>query len=543
MKFLKYSSNIIVLLEKHGADPNTFIPKLQIAPFHYAVGFDNLEFAEKITALFLKKKANPNLISDGDGLTPLMIACIWGRSEIVKMLLEHGGDLDLKCKEGQTAITYAIQENNYQVVETIQKFVFEQKIDKKKKELILKSRSQELDCSTSKQEVSFSTPIRNNHLKNAIQSIDEKKFTPNRINYNFDATSPFYINITHRRHKTSRENSQLFDETDSQVEEDKDLTQVQKNLFELTERNLANFSKQMSKVIVIDRLAIHKRRSYIKAWREKIQQIRNADKRLDIDYINYLNSCNDVTLMNEDVPTIELSDESEMEEKHSSGDSFITAKSDLQRFNNAIKNIPDYIEHVQEDYIHSDKENGMLLLEKKIISKSRGNLQAIDETDHDETKSCSSLSTKVTLPPLDYDTDALRRELTDLKGTNPGPITKHTKHLYLKQLVKLQKRSDLGLDSKKVFQKCKLHGIIVIWLSDLIFLLFQLIQMNFSVQLTTTSIWREICRNISSLKLRCHLTFWSERISNGEKETSKLPSSTCLSILVCQIIFHCSTKK
>ena len=151
------------------------------------MGYDNLEFAEKVTEIFLKKKANPNLISESDGLTPLHIAAIWGREKLVKQLLENGGDLDVKCCENQTPITYAISENQFKVIEVIQKFVFEQKIDKKKKE-ILKSRNSP--------DEGFNTPIKNNHLKNAIESIDEKKFTPNRTNYNFDVTSPYYINIT-----------------------------------------------------------------------------------------------------------------------------------------------------------------------------------------------------------------------------------------------------------------------------------------------------------------------------------------------------------
>jgi ankyrin repeat and LEM domain-containing protein 1 len=429
---------------------------MQIAPIHFVTGFDNLEFAEKVCCLFLKKKANPNLMSEGDGLTPLMIGCIWGREKIVKLLLEYGGDLDLKCHENQTAITYAIQENNYSVIEVIQTFVFEQKIDKKKKDLILKSKILEQNTSVSKREEEFSTPIRNNHLKNAIQSIDEKKYTPNRINWNFDATSPFYVNITHRRHKTSRENSRAL-ESGSSIDYEEELPDVKKNLFELTQKNLADFSKQMSQVIIIDRLAIHKRRSYIKNWQEKIQQIRMADKNLDIDYINYLNSCNDVTLMN-DFPTIEVSDESQRDDKRSSTESFITAESDLQRSDNAMKIAPDpsnYFERVEEDYIHSDDESGIVLVEKKIISKSRVDLQAIEETDLDDTKSRSSLSTKVTLPPLDYDTDALRNELANLNGFQPGPITKNTKKLYLKQLVKLKKRPEVEKDLRK-FQKSKL---------------------------------------------------------------------------------------
>lgn len=448
---------MIVLLEKHGADPNTIIPKLQIAPIHYAVGFDNLEFAEKVTAVFLKKNANPNLFSESDCMTPLHIACIWGRPKIVQMLLEHGGDLDLKCSEGQTPITLAIHENHYQVIDVIKKFAFEQKIERKKKELILKAQNrdppsrkppEEFVCTPLRNppeepprtplrnlpeesfstpsrkplEESFSTPAKNHHLKNAIQHIDDKKFTPNRINYNFDATSPYYVNITHRRHKTSRENRRAV-ETDENCD--------RKNLFELTERNLKQFSREMTQVVVVDRLAIHKRRSYIKDWREKIQQIRRTNEQLDFSYINFLNACNDVN----------SGDEAKAK---SSSDSFETAVSELQRVDNAIGNSPEppeYIEHVEEDYIHSDYESGVVLLERKIISKSRVDLNDLEErNDDDDARSESSVSTKVTLPSLDYDTDVLRKELKHLTGSAPGPITKNTKRLYLKQLVKLKAR-------------------------------------------------------------------------------------------------------
>lgn len=460
-----------MLLEKHGADPNTVIPKLNIAPIHYAVGFDDLVFAAKVTALFLKKKANPNLATDVDGLSSLHIACIWGRSEIVKLLLEHGGDLSLKDAENCTPIMYAIHENHYEVIEVIQKFVFEQKIDKKKTELILKSKIQDVqsplnrrvdesqfNTPTNNRIDSFSTPVKN-RLTNALQTLDDKKFTPNRINYNFDATSPYFINITHRRFKSSRDNSQF---TESELDKTDENNFDKKNLFDLTKRNLKEFSKQMGQVIVIDRLAIHKRRSYISSWRETIQQIQKEDQRPDIDYINYLNRCNDVTLIEEqkENPAVQVvsSDDSEKEEIKSSSDSFITARSDLQRFENAIRDLPEpkILEHLQEDYIHSDVESGVVFYEKKIISKSRANLQGVDESDHE--RSLSSVSTKITLPPLDYDTDALRAELKELTGGFPGPINKNTKKLYLKQLVKLKSRPELVLDNK-THQKCKLADI------------------------------------------------------------------------------------
>lgn len=316
-----------MLLEKHGANPNVIIPKLNIAPIHYAVGFDKLEFAEKVTALFLKKRGDPNLFSEGDRLTPLHIACIWGRPSIVQLLLEHGGNLDVKCKDGQTPIQYAIQENYFGVIEVIQKFVFEKKIDDKKRKLIIKSLNpktpERSDFASRLLDESPLTPIRNNHLKNAIQSIDEKKFTPNRINYNFDVTSPYYVNITHRRHKRSEDNSKALEDDSKDRDQSSDQSECeQKNLFELTEKNLQQFSQQMSKVIVIDRLAIHKRRSYINAWREKIQQVRRTNLMLDVSYVNYLNSCNDVTLLEEK----SSKDSSNKSLKASSDDSFITAE-------------------------------------------------------------------------------------------------------------------------------------------------------------------------------------------------------------------------
>lgn len=446
---------MIVLLEKHGASPNTIIPRLNIAPIHYAVGFDNLEFAEKVTAIFLKKKADPNLYSESDRLTPLHIACIWGRPRIVQLLLEYGADLNLQCNENQTPIEHAIQENHYEVIEIVKKFVFEQKMEKKKKELIMKSKNLETPEAKKSQtsrnaEESFSTPIKNNHLKNALQSLEEKQFTPNRINYNFDVTSPYYVNITHRRHKSSRENSQSTDFNDAEGDEGKKCNK--QNLFDLTEDNLKQFSKQMSKVVVIDRLAIHKRRSYIKDWREKIKQIRKTDLKLDVSYINYLNSCNNVTLMD-----LTHKKEDSDEEESKSGESFITAKSDLLRYENAIRiqpEAPKYVEQVEEAYIHSDNESGVIFYEKKIISKSRLDLRAIEETDHDELKSQTSASTLVTLPPLDYDTDALRKELKHLTGRVPGPIGKNTKKLYLKQLVKLKKKPLISQEDKVQRGEC-----------------------------------------------------------------------------------------
>lgn len=96
------------------------------------------------------------------------------------------------------------------------------------------------------------TPTPNNQ---ALRDLEENKFTPNRINYNFDATSPYFVNITHRKFSRSKSaNSSVNpDETPSE----------NLNIFDLTERNLHEFSKNSQTVIVQNELAISKRRSYI----------------------------------------------------------------------------------------------------------------------------------------------------------------------------------------------------------------------------------------------------------------------------------------
>lgn len=51
----------------------------------------------------------------------------------------------------------------------------------------------------------------------------------------------------------------------------------------------------------------------------------------------------------------------------------------------------------------------------------------------------TSQSTNITVP-LDYETDTLRAELTAF-GEPPGPITKTTKKLYIKRLIKYKRKT------------------------------------------------------------------------------------------------------
>lgn len=95
-------------------DVNVIIPCKGIAILHLAVGVDPLEKATECTELLLKHGANPNLCNE-DGLTPIHIAAIWGRTENLRLLIGCGGDPSLQDFDGLSAFDYAAQEQQWEV--------------------------------------------------------------------------------------------------------------------------------------------------------------------------------------------------------------------------------------------------------------------------------------------------------------------------------------------------------------------------------------------------------------------------------------------
>lgn len=107
-----------------------------------------------------------------------------------------------------------------------------------------------------------------------------------------------------------------------------------------------------------------------------------------------------------------------------------------------------YFMQMTEAYVHTDDENGLVFYETKLLTQPRNSLQkesdekkVLTRKEQSLNYSESSHSTNLTLP-LDYETDALRKELTRL-GEPPGPITKTTKRLYIKKLIKYQRKLNI----------------------------------------------------------------------------------------------------
>lgn len=182
---------------------------------------------------------------------------------------EKGGNVNLIDEELKTPIDYAVLENNFETIQTIRNCVFEQKMERKR--LIL----QKTTTPNKPNKNYLSVP--QNNLVASVQQLEESKYTPNRINYNFDVTSPYYINITHRRKKPiQKQDTNILKETDLEKFIDLPVVEVEefrKNLFELTKENVDQFSKEMTNGGA--------RKSFINSWRDKINKSKSKTSLLN----------------------------------------------------------------------------------------------------------------------------------------------------------------------------------------------------------------------------------------------------------------------
>ncbi|MBA8667986.1 ankyrin repeat domain-containing protein [Holosporaceae bacterium 'Namur'] len=79
-----------------GADPNPF------GALYHAVKINHKDLVD----LLLKYDANPNVYYDY--CVPLVTAAFWGYKDIVKILLDHGADTNIKDRSGWSPLTCAM---------------------------------------------------------------------------------------------------------------------------------------------------------------------------------------------------------------------------------------------------------------------------------------------------------------------------------------------------------------------------------------------------------------------------------------------------
>ncbi len=90
------------LLLERGANPNACVPGN-----YSALGSASYKGNDKMVRLLLEKGADPNACIGEYGWTPLMYASKYGNFSIVKQLVEGGADIDAIDSDGRNAVRYA----------------------------------------------------------------------------------------------------------------------------------------------------------------------------------------------------------------------------------------------------------------------------------------------------------------------------------------------------------------------------------------------------------------------------------------------------
>ncbi|XP_034668882.1 uncharacterized protein LOC117901982 [Drosophila subobscura] len=454
-------ADILSMLERNVINAGIVPCDRGLAPLHYVCGMRNEELARRILEKFLEcPDLDMNALSDGQ-TTALHIASIYGRVDLVRMLLQRGARADLPDDENRLAVHYAIEECHFEVLQLLRDHIFREKLKQKQNQRLQVPQHQAVEASTTPKQT---------------------------LKYNYDVTSPYYINITHRRHKPQPKFPDIADAPATLPDEEESV-----NLFALTEAHLTQLLQSQYQ----EDPDHPKRRSIIESWREKVERSR-ARQSLMHKYDKHVEAIVEEALAQDDFnyerhmqkklreeDSLEM--EMEMQQQQieyaaapnrqvfqqlveqvsqaqviepEPDNSFVTAQEEEQLAGSSPRPTDEYFLQIKEAYVHTDDENGLVFYEAKFLQNDEKQMPAkrfVERvpTQEQQQQLDSTVSTNLTLP-LDYETDALRRELTQL-GAPVGPITKTTKRLYIKQLIKYRRNTDALLAAQKHAQASQIR--------------------------------------------------------------------------------------
>ena len=112
MAAVKGFNKVIKILLKYGVDINCKTEDGR-TPLLLAVDYNHFELVDEMIGKF---KADPNLPSD-DGVTPICHAATKGYSEIIKILLKYGVDINCRMIGGSTPLLLAVYNNHCDLVD------------------------------------------------------------------------------------------------------------------------------------------------------------------------------------------------------------------------------------------------------------------------------------------------------------------------------------------------------------------------------------------------------------------------------------------
>ncbi|KAH8403010.1 hypothetical protein KR222_003102 [Zaprionus bogoriensis] len=433
-------SDIFAMLERNSINASIVPCERGLAPLHYVCGMQDEQLALRVLRQFLASSQlefDVNVRCDGN-MTALHIAAIHGRVELVRLLLQQGARPELLDDEHKMPVHYAIEEYHFEVLQLLSDHILQQKQEKQRQE----------------------------QLQQTLR-------TPKpSLKYNHDVTSPYYINITHRRHKPQ---PSFPDKEEPAVQQPQEV-----NLFALTREHLAELQQASP--------CAGGRRTLIENWRDLVERSRarkslllqqehvealveQAMQQDDFDYEQHVQQALRKEEQQQRQQEQEQSQSQPLQQSPPATgraafgqlvEQVAQACALEQSFHTACDEAPEeYYLQPTEAYVHTDDKNGLVFYETKLLQQPKQRVSPPRQpallavpTPGREQQLDSSHSTNLTLP-LDYETDALRAELASL-GAPVGPITRTTKRLYIKRLIKYRRNKDALLAAQRHAQAAQL---------------------------------------------------------------------------------------
>ncbi|XP_068620657.1 ankyrin repeat and LEM domain-containing protein 1-like [Battus philenor] len=464
-------------IDNESIELNNILPCKGIGILHLAVGIDPIEKSKQCTEIILKHGGDPNLCNE-DGITPVHIAAIWGRLDNLKLLIGCGGEPSQRDLDGFSAFDYAVREQQWDVYNYLHNV--EDRLDDSLTSPCAYSLDLERVLVTTDHMVAEYKPSVDNQMDNTTRksemvrnwcdktSLVMNKLYPTILNdtyfledglfpsrhvdcteltldMNTDKSSILRdINVTSSSYKTCLSKrsqgveisgiqhlEQTIDKTKDTHEicQHKQRPSVYEN-FSLPGSPASIVHKNYNTKTCLKKSKSHDNEIVLCSKMQKLtcscSQSLSDDRSVDLDKAlavvqnetnEWLSSCNSDLLSETRAGNTRRSSASSGVSSNYSGGNIILA-------------------NVHEEYKYEDKEESVILIEKRL--RVSPVVLPVDD-DATSTPDQTILSAASSLPSsMDYDVNTLRSELVRL-GFNPGPIQENTKTLYLKKLHNLRK--------------------------------------------------------------------------------------------------------
>lgn len=387
------------LLKHQHANPNYLLPEYGITPLHCAVGTGCEDHAYKVVSFLMFYGGDPN-VRCSEGTTPVIIAALWGRLLILKLLLVHRGNPFLTDEDGFCALDYAKQKRHFNIVN------------------YLKDWSK---CSQFKVLISSPSCCRNDAVTQTSVVSDPDVLSE----ASSDVASDDYLSC------------------DSISESVRSTRETSCAIVLMDSMPLSNYSHNSS---LCREAGNRLDRGFI--YDPESDLLSDIDSNIDLkhtlsiycsdnDIINRSNSLSSRTDLNLDVKDVQVNEVIPFDNNETViSDSVVSCCSLLNPADVAfVGQLPDEGDKPIEEF-YTDDEAGIVLLKRNYPPDSSDSDKSIDlrKTKRTNESQCSTES---------YDTDNLTNKLKECKIFS-GPVTKTTKKVYARKLKRFIKSGCVG---------------------------------------------------------------------------------------------------